>query len=63
MSAPETWERDIYNFGPDAVFDEKTGYRSTARRTVTPTERGTIELTRAEFDGLMKLAGYTKAEP
>lgn len=61
--AAETWERTAYDFSRGAPFSQSTGYGQKVRRTVTPTPRGTIELTRAEFDGLMKLAGYEKAEP
>lgn len=63
MTTPQTWERDSYDFSGSREFSNTTGYRRTVRRTVTPTPRGTIELTQQEFEGLMKLAGYTPVEP
>lgn len=57
-------ERTHYDFGPGAPFSQDTGYgRRVYFTSRTDPQRGTVELTQQEFEGLMKLAGFTPVEP
>lgn len=56
----ETWERRQW---PSDVFGNGDDNKVIATRTLTYDERDNITLTRAEVEGLLKLANYEKRTP